>query len=97
MTIRGQLEPFASATLLLLPLLVAGCTTAPTPNPTPIHTPCDGWGSFTFFESASPQDVRQCLEAGADLDDMYWGHLFHTAARFSPDPAVIAVLIEAGA
>ena len=98
MTFGKQPKPFTSATSLLLPLLLAGCTTAPAANPpTPIHPPCDGWGSFTYFESASPQDVRQCLEAGADLDDMYWGHLFHTAARFSPDPAVIAVLIEAGA
>ena len=96
MTFCKKSRTFASATLLLLPLLAAGCTTAPTP-PTPAPPPCDGWGTFTFFESASPQDVRDCLEAGADLHDTYWGHLFHTAARSSPDPAVIAVLIEAGA
>ena len=84
-------------------LLGAACAGAPGAGPTPTATApssCDAWGTRTFFESASPQDVQLCLDAGADPDgprDMYQGPPFHNAARATRHPAVIARLVAAGA
>ncbi|MYD15240.1 MAG: hypothetical protein F4X00_16725, partial [Gemmatimonadetes bacterium] len=62
--------------------------------PTPT---CPDWRHWAFFESASLEDVRECLEAGADPNDMEWGPPLHLAARSTPDPAVIALLLSSGA
>ena len=68
----------------------AGQTVTPTPT-------CSDWGHRTFFESASLEDVRECLDAGADPNDMEWGPPLHLAARSTPDPAVIGLLLSSGA
>ncbi|MDE2677981.1 MAG: ankyrin repeat domain-containing protein [Gemmatimonadota bacterium] len=68
----------------------AGQTVTPTPT-------CADWGHWAFFESASLDDVRECLEAGADPNDMEWGPPLHMAARSTPDPAIIALLLSSGA
>ena len=104
-----RIRSLAIATTLLASPLVAACAGAPTADPAgrrgnasplPAQPLCDDWGTDTFFESASPQDVQVCLEAGADPDgprDMYWGPPFHTAARVTQHPEVIALLVGAGA
>ena len=108
--------PLLAALLLATPLLalvlVTACAgerepdppdAAPFPAEAPGATPaptCDDWGTFVFFESASPRDVQTCLDAGADLhgpDDGFYGPPFHTAARLTRHPEVIALLVEAGA
>ncbi|MDE2984812.1 MAG: ankyrin repeat domain-containing protein [Gemmatimonadota bacterium] len=67
---------------------------------------CDDWNTGNFFATATAQTVTACLEAGADLnaidDDTWWPRTrgstpLHSAARYSRDRAVIAVLLAAGA
>lgn len=67
---------------------------------------CDNWNTGTFFATATAETVAACLEAGADLDaidDSTWLPMtrgstpLHSAAGFSRDRAVIAVLLAAGA
>ncbi len=61
---------------------------------------CDDWGSHDFFRSASPEEVRECLQAGADPNGPPGLHplppLF-AAAGATPHPAVISMLVAAGA
>ncbi len=61
---------------------------------------CDDWGSRDFFRSASPEEVRACLQAGADPNGPPGLHplppLF-IAAGATPHPPVIDLLVEAGA
>ncbi len=72
-------------------------STAATPlNP----TPCEAWGSIAFFRNASAQEVRECLLAGADpngLPGLYPLPPLFVAAGWTPHPAVIPVLVDAGA
>ena len=59
---------------------------------------CESWNTAWFFESATPAEVRGCLEAGADVNEQ--SRLLtplHYAAQFSDDPAIIRILVEAGA
>ncbi len=67
---------------------------------------CDDWNTHDFFHSATAESVTACLEAGADLDARHevdrdspdGGNTpLHFASRYSWDPAVFTVLIEAGA
>ncbi|MDE2794833.1 MAG: ankyrin repeat domain-containing protein [Gemmatimonadota bacterium] len=67
---------------------------------------CEDWNTHDFFHAATAESVTACLEAGADLNarhEVDWdspdgGNTpLHFAARYSWDPAVFVVLIEAGA
>ncbi len=76
--------------------------TAPTPtaSPTPTHPTCGHWGSVDFFRNAVPSLVRECLRAGADPNGppgVYPLPPLFVAAGWSPHPAVISALVDAGA
>ena len=61
---------------------------------------CRGWLSREFFRVASAADVAACLEAGADpraVGASVGATPLHSAAETSADPAVIDVLLAAGA
>ena len=73
---------------------------APTTPPTPTGPTCDHWGSVDFFRDASPSLVRECLRAGADPNGppgVYPLPPLFVAAGWTPHPAVITVLVDAGA
>ena len=95
--------PFLGTTLLLLGIaspaaLTTSAAAQDLPAPDPVT--CEDWGSYDFFAWASADTVASCLRAGADpvapLDES-GGTALHHAARATPDPAVIAVLVQAGA
>lgn len=88
-------------TRLAAPLTLALCTV-----PASAQEDCDDWNTGNFFATATARTVTACLEAGADLnaidDDTWWPRTrgstpLHSAARYSRDRAVIAVLLAAGA
>ncbi len=94
----------------LVLLLCQGCAGAPTadpadarattPAPTLTHPTCDHWGSIDFFRDATPQLVRECLQASADPNGppgVYPLPPLFVAAGWSPHPAVISALVDAGA
>lgn len=60
---------------------------------------CADWQSQAFFKTATLPQVRACLAAGADPQAR--GGLanppLHEAAWATPDPAIVAALLEAGA
>ena len=70
-----------------------------TDTPTIRTTPaCDNRNRWSSFASASPQSVRDCLEAGVRLRDLPWSPpIIFWAARTATDPAIIGVLTDAGA
>ena len=95
--------PFLATTLLLLSTVSpAALTTSAAAQDLPARDPvtCEDWGSYDFFAWASADTVASCLRAGADpvapLDES-GGTPLHHAARATPDPTVIAVLVQAGA
>ena len=56
------------------------------------------WYSETFFKTATVEEVTECLTAGADVNLRVEGlPALHRAAEYSENPAVIEVLMEAGA
>lgn len=62
---------------------------------------CERWGTHSFFALASVDVVADCIAAGADVQALINGFpratpLFRAAAR-TGDPAVIHILLEAGA
>ena len=60
---------------------------------------CDAWNTRPFFETATGEEVTACLIAGADAqarDGDSWTPL-HWAARYGDSPAVVDVLLAAGA
>jgi len=79
--------------------LDASTPTIPSP-PARTSPTCDDWGSRDFFRLASPEEVRACLQAGADPNGPPGLHplppLF-IAAGVTPHPPVIDLLVEAGA
>lgn len=92
---RGVDHPGAS-----LPSALSIGDLPPAPPPTLTHPTCDHWGSVDFFRDASPSLVRQCLRAGADPNGppgVYPLPPLFVAAGWSPHPAVIHVLVDAGA
>ena len=60
---------------------------------------CKDWNTAKFFESAMVGEVRACLSAGRDPNEPNTQGLtaLHRAARDTADPAVIEVLLDAGA
>lgn len=65
----------------------------------PAEIDCHAWHSRgNFFALASAELVRECLEAGADPNDPRdYFPAISVAARIATDPAVIGLLIGAGA
>ena len=101
------MRPFVVAITLLAPLLVAAPATAQDPpaglwplRPSDPPTPptCDDWYDRDFFETASAERVRECLEAGADprAPVRYAPAIFY-AAKTATDPDIISLLTGAGA
>ena len=60
---------------------------------------CAEWNTQEFFESATPYEVRACLEAWSRVNARTLNDTLplHFAAWYTPNPAVIAVLLEVGA
>ena len=79
-------------------LLAACCASVSAHVQTPLD--CRGWFSREFFRVASAADVAACLDAGADpraVGASVGATPLHNAAETSADPAVIDVLLAAGA
>lgn len=72
----------------------AAVTTAtPTAVATPTPPTCRDWNRrWAFFTSASADLVRECLEDGADPQEVIF-----QAAQWATDPGVISVLLDFGA
>ena len=61
---------------------------------------CAEWNTEEFFRTATPEQVTACLAAGADVNDANFGDNdtpLHLAASSNENPAVIGLLLEAGA
>ena len=60
---------------------------------------CTEWNSQQFFEAADPEAVRNCLEGGANVQEMNSHGItpLHWAAGYSVNPAILQTLLEAGA
>ena len=60
---------------------------------------CQGWETSEFFESATLAEVRGCLAAGVDVNaqSVFGTTPLHYAAFYTDDPAIIRVLLDAGA
>ena len=61
---------------------------------------CERWNTSEFFRSATPVEVTTCLAAGADVNARRTSDgatPLHFAARRADHPAIIEVLLEAGA
>ena len=98
------MRSYALVTFLsLLGTATAAAQDPPRPAQGPAASPpatCDAWGTRSFFATAPADTVAACIRAGADplapLDETGTTPL-HGAARHSPYPAVIGVLVRAGA
>ena len=103
------MRPLAITTTSLVAVFAAACAGGPganstgantSPADTPTRPTCDDWGSRNIFRSASPEEVRECLQAGADPNGPPGLHplppLF-IAAGVTPHPTVISLLVAAGA
>ncbi len=68
---------------------------------------CNHWNTPSFFMAADARVVAACIDMGADVSAVreewpmgYWGgdvSPLHSAAAWTRDPAVIPLLVEAGA
>ena len=60
---------------------------------------CRQWNTEEFFRNATPQEARDCLDAGADINarDDFGQTPLHFAASLNENPQVAAALIQAGA
>ena len=96
-------DPLRHMPTLVLMGLLAGCgggdadTVAPDAN----EVACpSGWGTASFFRTATPAQVAACVEAGESVirGSPDTGETpLHLAGSYSDDPAVIRALIDAGA
>lgn len=68
-------------------------------TPTPTQAPCDNWGTWYFFESASAERVRECLDVGADPGTPNADGVtpLHLAAHGNDNPVIVTTLVDAGA
>ena len=91
---HGRLCRKIAASGLVLLLLLTGVQ----PPPAAAQS-CQGWNTEKFFETATVEQVKACLDAGEDLNEQDTQGLtpLHRAARDSGDPAVIEALLDAGA
>ena len=91
---HGSLLKKATAAGLACMLLVSGM-----PLLAAAQESCKDWNTAKFFKSATVDEVRACLSAGRDPNEVDRKGLtaLHRAARDTSDPAVIEVLLEAGA
>ena len=82
------MKPFCTAAVLIM--LLPGVAFA--------RAECSQWNTETFFEAASADDVRACLDAGADVAARDEDGLtpLHLAAR-DGTPEVVTALLDAGA
>ena len=70
-------------------------------------TSCDNWFTSAFFTSATLEAVAGCIDSGADANarSVDWSEIqlpvgstpLHAAAGWAIDPAVISLLVDAGA
>lgn len=69
------------------------------PLPAAAAESCKDWNTAKFFETATVEQVRACLNAGRDPNERDRQRLtaLHRAARDTSDPAVIEALLDAGA
>ncbi len=77
---------------------VTGATVGAAPGPQQ-ESPCQEWPTEEFFKEATVAQVVACLEAGADPTAQYgywYRTALHMAARASPEPLVIKILLDAG-
>ena len=84
---------------LALALLVGGSLACGAESGTaPVADSCPDWNTAAFFDRASVADVRACLDAGESVTarDPDGRTPLHLAAT-RDDPAIIALLISAGA
>ena len=90
---HGQLLTKITAAGLMPLLLLAGVP------PTAAAGSCKDWKTAKFFETATVDEVRACLSAGRDPNEVDRQGLtaLHRAARETSDPAVIEALLDAGA
>ena len=60
---------------------------------------CEEWNTEEYFQTATVEDVTACLDAGADpkVRAKYGRTPLHQAARNNNNPAVLEVLLAAGA
>ena len=60
---------------------------------------CRQWATKTYFRAATVEGVTACLEAGADPNawNKWQRTPLHFAAAYNKNPAVIEVLLQAGA
>ena len=60
---------------------------------------CEAWNTDAFFETATPEEVTACLDAGADprAPDERGRTPLHRAAGSNENPAVLETLLVAGA
>ena len=90
---HGRLLKKITAGGLAALLLVAGL-------PTPVAAQsCQGWKTAKFFETATADEVRDCLSIGRDLNepDAQGLTALHRASRDTSDPTVIEALLDADA
>ena len=92
-----RLKPLLTAPLVLGVMVCAPAAALPD---------CGDWNSRSFFEEASADDVDRCLSQGADVnlkgdvnlkDHDIGATPLHWAARTSENPAVVQLLLDAGA
>lgn len=64
------------------------------------QTDCDGWSNLDYWEAATVDTVSECLNAGADVSaraEITGNTPLMFASAISKNPAVLEVLLEAGA
>ena len=88
----GMRAALAASLAILVALACGESGTAP------VADSCPGWNTPAFFDRASVADVRDCLDAGESVTatDGDGRTPLHLAAT-RDDPAIVALLISAGA
>ena len=79
---------------ILVAILVFYCAA-----PAAAQEDCEDWGASHFFSAATAEEVRSCLDAGADVNARLelGATPLHVAAYRTRHPEVIAMLVEVGA